>query len=183
MPKRNAASWINNPKIRQILLIFSMPKTPRKAEKELSVKKLKLKPFLEQHLLRCLNPGCRKGKLYILTEKARDYLKPNCPECDLNKDWELIGWITASPRQRLIILRVVNEQKLTSEEIRMRATQFTSHLTRESTKVILKELIGRHLADSEILERIRFYWITSYGQKIKDELAVITPLSSTISGI
>jgi len=180
MPKRNAASWINNPKIRQILLIFSIPKTPRQAEKELSVKKLKLKPFLEQHLLRCLNPGCRKGKFYIITDKARNILKPNCPECDLNKDWELIGWIMSSPRQRLAVLRSVNQQKLISEEIRMNATQLNSHLTRESTKVILKGLGEKKLTDSEILERLRFYWITEHGKKIKDEMAVLSPLTPTI---
>jgi hypothetical protein len=183
MPKRNAASWINNPKIRQILLIFSTPKTPRQAEKELSVKKLKLKPFLEQHLLRCLNPDARKGRFYILTDKARECLKPNCHEFDLNKDWELIGWIMSSPRQRLVVLRSVNQQKLISEEIRMNATQLNSHLTRESTKVILKDLGERKLTDSEILERLRFYWITKHGKKIKDDMAVIAPLSPAISGI
>jgi len=48
-------------------------------------------------------------------------------------------------------------------------------------KDILKELVEKHLVDTEILEGIRFYWIAPYGQKIKDELAVIEPLSSAIS--
>lgn len=181
MPGRIVAEGINNPRTKQALLIFATPKTPRQAEIQLSVKKLKLKPFLEKHLLRCLNPECRKGRFYILTDKAREYLKPNYHECDLNKDWELIGWIMASPRQRLIVLRCIDERKLYSEEIRMRATQFTSHLTRESTTIILKELIGKHLADSEIIERIRFYWITEHGKKIRDEMAVLAPIFSSLS--
>lgn len=86
----------------------------------------------------------------------------------------------SSPRQRLVVLRSVNEQKLISEEIRMKATQLNSHLTRESTKVILKDLGERKLTDSEILERIRFYWITEFGKKIKDEMAVLSPLTPTI---
>lgn len=180
MPDKEEADWINNPKIRQILLVFSGPKTPRQAEIALSVKKLKLKPLLEKHLLKCLNPGCRKGRFYILTNKARGCLGLGCQECDLNKDWELIGWIMASPRQRLIVLRCLDERKLYSEEIRMRATQFTSHLTRESTTIILKELIGRNLADSEIIERIRFYWITEHGKKIRDEMAVLSPLAPAL---
>ena len=180
MPGRIVAEGVNNPRTRQTLLIFATPKTPRQAEIELSVKKLKLKPFLEQHLLRCLNPERRKGKFYIITDKARNILKPNYPDCDLNKDWELIGWIMSSPRQRLVVLRSVNEQKLISEEIRMKATQLNSHLTRESTKVILKDLGERKLTDSEILERIRFYWITEFGKKIKDEMAVLSPLTPTI---
>lgn len=172
---------IDNPKTKQILLAFSVPKTPKQAEIALSVRKIKLKPFLEKGLLKCLNPRGRKGRFYVLTQKTRERLGLGCQECDLNKDWELIGWVMASPRQRLIVLRCIDERKLYSEEIRMRATQLTRHLTRESTKVILKDLINKHLAESEILERIRFYWITKYGQKIKDEMAVLSPLAPALS--
>jgi len=178
MHREEVDGSLNNPRIKQVLLIFSIPKTPTQAAKELSLRKLKLKPFLENHLLKCLNPEARKGRFYIMSEKARKYFKISCHEEDINKDWDCIGWIISSPRQRLAIMRCIDELKRTSEEIRARATQFNSHLSRPSAKNILRELIGRHLVDSEILERIKFYWIISYGRKIKDELTVISPLSS-----
>lgn len=181
MPAGISSKGINNPKIRKTLLIFASPKTPRQAEIGLSVMKIKLKPLLEKHFLRCLNPDARKGRFYVLTDKTRKYLGLGSQECDLNKNWELIGWMMASPRQRLVVLRCLDERKLYSEEIRMQATLLTRHLTRESTKVILKELIEKHLADSEIIERIRFYWITAYGQKIKDEMAVFSPIAPALS--
>ena len=180
MRKEGIPENISNSVTKQILLAFSIPKTPKQVEIALSIRKIKLKPFLEKGFLKCLNPKCRKGRFYVLTQKTRECLGLGYQEYNLNKDWELIGWITASPRQRLIVLRCVDERKLCSEEIRMRATQLTSHLTRESTKVILKELIIKQLVGSEILERIRFYWITKAGQKIKDELAVLSPLTRTL---
>lgn len=180
MQKTGFPESINNPKTKQLLLAFSIPKTPKQVEAMLSLSKIKLKPLLEKGFLKCLNPKGRKGRFYVLTQKTRECLGLGCQECALNKNWELIGWLMASPKQRLIVLRCIDERKLYSEEVRMRATQLTSHLTRESTKVILKDLINKHLADSEILERIRFYWITTYGQKIKDEMATISPLTRTL---
>lgn len=182
MPEKDINGWINyRPKRREILLVFAEPKTLKQAERELCLRKLTLKSFLKNHFLQCLNPDARKGRFYVLTEKARDCLKPNCFEFDINKDWDCIGWIVSSPRMRLAVLRCIDERKLYSEEIRMMATQFNSHLSRSNVKKALRQLIERHLVDSEILERIRFYWITSYGQKIKEELAVISPLHPSFS--
>jgi hypothetical protein len=181
MPKRGMDEWADKPGTRQILLVFSLPKTPKQAQVELSVRKLKLRPFLEKHLLKCLNPEARKGRFYVLSDKARKSLKVSCFENNINEDWELIGWIIASPRQRLVVLRSANEQKLTSEEIRARGTQLNAKLTRISTKNILNELIEKHLVNAEILERLKFYWLTSYGIKIKQEMAVIAPLSPLFS--
>lgn len=178
MPDRIVTEGINNPRARQILLIFASPKTPKQAQIDLSVRKIKLKPFLDKHLLKCLNPECRKGRFYTLTETTRKALEPNCPECSLDKDWHIIGWVLASPRQRLVALRSVDDRKLCSEEVRMRSTQLNCHISRPSMKNILKELIQKHLVDTEILMRERFYWINSYGQEIKNELAVLAPLTS-----
>lgn len=175
MPAGSVSERINNPRTKQILLVFATPKTPKQAAHQLSAKKLKLTSLIKEHLIHCLNPQSRKGRFYVLTEKARESME--CPDCDTNKDWECIGWIISSPRQRLAIIRCVDERKLCSEEIRMRATQFNSHFSRTSIKTMLKEFIERHLIDSELLERIRFYWISKHGQKIKDELAFIAPLS------
>lgn len=183
MPDRIVAERINNPRTRQILLAFSYPKTPKQVQIELSIRKIKLKPFFDKHLLKCLNPGCRKGRFYIITETTREILQPNCPECSLDKDWEIIGWVIASPRQRLVALRSVDERKLCSEEVRMRSTQFNCHISRPSMKNILKELIQKHLVDTEMFMRERFYWISNYGQEIKDELAVLAPLSPSISSV
>ena len=174
MPDKEAEGWINKPKRREILLVFTTPKTVKQAEKELCLRKLTLKSFLRNGFLQCLNPGTRKGRFYALTEKARECL-PGCPDCDINKDWDCIGWVLSSPRMRLAVLRCVDDRKLYSEEIRMRATQFNSHLSRPNIKKPLRQLVEKHLVDSEIIERIRFYWISDYGQKIKDELAVLCP--------
>lgn len=176
MSKKDADYDLNNLKIKQILLIFLIPKTPSQAERELCIKKFNPKPFLENNLLKCLNPEARKGRFYTLSDKARKPLNINYAD-GINKDWDCIGWIISSPRQRLAVMRSVNDMKLTSEEIRARATQFNCHMDRTSIKRILKQLMEKHLVDSEILERIKFYRANSYGMKIKQELAVIAPIA------
>ena len=75
MKQGDIKDWVNQPKINSILLSFSTPKTPKQVEKELGIKKLKLKPFLNKHLLKCLNPKARKGRFYILTNKAKQLKK------------------------------------------------------------------------------------------------------------
>ncbi len=177
MPKRGIENRINDPRIRQILLIFASPKTPRQAEKAYG-SKLKLKPFIQENFLECLNPNARKGRLYLVSKEVRKCFNLSYPETENCGNWEVMGWIVASPRQRLVIMRCVDERKLASEEIRMRATQFNANLTRPATKKTLSQLVQKHLLDSEVLERIRFYWINEFGIKIKQELAVIAPISS-----
>lgn len=164
MSKRGVGEWVHQPTINQILLCFSAPKTPREVEKELGIKKLKLKPYLDRNLLKSLNPGARKGRFYILTGKARRLLKLSGSKKGINKDWHMIGWINASPRQRLVVLKAMDSEKRTSEEIRERALKFNPHLTRISTKSILKELISRGLVETEILNRRRYYWLSERGK-------------------
>lgn len=176
MPGKIIAKGINNPEVRQVLLVFSSPQTHRQAKLKLSVKNLKLRPFLETDLLKCLNPDLKKGRFYTLTQRARDILKIECNTVDFDKDWEMIGWVIASPQQRLVALRSVDEKKLCSEEVRIRATMLNCHISRISMKNTLKELMQKQLVDTEILQRERFYWISTYGQKIKNDLAVIVPL-------
>ena len=160
------AEWIHQPKINQILLSFSVQKTPKQVEKELCVKKLKLKPFVEKHLLKCLNPGATKARFYILTDKARRLLKLSSSKKEINKDWDLIGWIMASPKQRLVVLKAVDSTKRTSEEIRERASRSNANLTRISSKGILKELISKSLIETELIERKRYYWMSEKGRLI-----------------
>jgi len=166
MNKKRLADWIVQPKINAVLHAFSMPKTPRQVEIELNIKKLKLRPFLARSLLLCLNPEARKGRYYIITPKTKRLLKLAYEEQD-DKDWDLIGWIKASPRQRLVILKAMDSVKRTSEEIRERASQYNPHLSRTSTKDILKELVNRDLVETEMFERKRYYWISEYGRIIK----------------
>tara|TARA_B100000315_G_scaffold103880_1_gene95153 strand:- start:3280 stop:3801 length:522 start_codon:yes stop_codon:yes gene_type:complete len=169
MEKRSVADWINDQTIKKILICFSSPKTPRQIEIELGIKKLKLKPFLEKNLLECLNPEARKGRFYILTTKAKNLINLSGSINEKNKDWNLIGWIMSSPRQRHVVLRSVDLKKRTSEQVRQRAFQLNPHLTRISTKAILKELIGKFLIETEIIERKRYYWISEKGTDIKKE--------------
>ena len=80
-----------------------------------------------------------------------------------------MGWIIASPRQRYVILKTmaIDTVKRTSEHIRKRALALNRHLTRISTKEILKELIGEYLIETELAEtRRRYYWISENGKSI-----------------
>ena len=169
MGKRSVADWVNEQTINKILICFSAPKTPRQIEIELGIKKLKLKPFVEKNLLQSLNPKARKGRFYILTNKAKKFINLSGSINGRNYDWNLIGFIKSSPKQRLVILKTIDSKKRTSEEIRERAFQLNPHLTRISTKAILKELIGKFLIETEIIERKRYYWISEKGTDIKKE--------------
>ena len=171
--KKEDIGWINKPKVNQILLSFSIPKTPKQVEKELGIRKLKLKPFLEKRLLKCLNPGAKKGRFHILTNKARQLQNLSCSKKERNKDWDLIGWIMASPKQRFVVLKTVDSKKRTSEDIRERASGLNSHLSRISTKGILKELIRKCLVETEMSEKKRYYWINDKGKCVaKDIMSV-----------
>ena len=75
MGRGGVKEWVNQPKIRQILISFTLPKTPREIEKELHIRKLKIKPFIDKGLLESLNPYARKGRLYVIT---KTYNLPLC---------------------------------------------------------------------------------------------------------
>ena len=163
MQKANIRDWIEQPEIKRILLSFLCPKTPRQVEKELGLRKLKLKPFIENRLLVSLNPEARKGRFYILSDGARKLLKiEDLIEAHCT-NWELTGWVMASPKQRLVILQVLDAAKRTSEELRQRARRKNSCLSRISTKSILHELVGQSLVSTALMNRKRYYWITPLG--------------------
>lgn len=157
---------MHQPNTNQILFSFLVPKTPRRVEKELGIKKLKIKPFLEKGLLESLNPRARKGRLYHLTRKARGLLKLPVSSKMGEQNWLLIGWVRASPKQRLVLLRVVDAVKRTSEELRQRASKYNPHLTRISTKEILNALVDKGLIETEIEDRKRYYWISEMGRSL-----------------
>ena len=165
--------WINNKKTRQILFAFSNPKTPRQIETELRIKKFKAKPYIDKGLLKILNPEGRKGRLYTLTGKARRILGLSVGKKLNNRDWNLIGRVLASPKQKLVVLRVLDSLKRTSEDIRGRASKFNSHLSRISTKGVLRELVKDGLVLSEMGDRKRYYWISDNGRKILGDLGSI----------
>jgi DNA-binding MarR family transcriptional regulator len=171
MGKRDARNWVDQPTINQIIASFVEPKTPKQVEEALGLKKLKLKPYLEKGLLKSLNPEARKSRFYVLTNKARRLLQLTASTNERKNDWAVIGWIMASPKQRHVILKAVDARKRTSEEIRERASRLNSHLTRISTKGILKQLIGKGLIDTEIgNERKRYYWITDKGRILASDI-------------
>ena len=114
--------WIGRHKNNQILISFSTPKTPTQVKEELNISKFSLKPFLKRHLIKCLNHETYKGRFYVLTNKARKLLKISKCKSKGVKDWELVGFILASPRQRYVNLKTlaVDLVKRTSEEISRR---------------------------------------------------------------
>jgi len=105
-----------------------------------------------------------------MTNKARRMLKLTVSKKEGKKDWDIIGWIMASPKQRFVILKMVDSKKRTSEEIRERASGLNPHLTRISTKGILKELIGKGLIETEMSEKKRYYWISEKGKLLRRDI-------------
>jgi len=169
MRKRGVLEWAGQPRNRDILAAFSVPNMPARVEKELCLKKLKLGPFLNKNLLLSLNPKARKGRLYCLTNKARKLLDLPLVR-KAGNDWEVKGWLLSSPKQKLIIIKLADFEKRTSEEIREKASQFNPCLSRTSVKDILKELVRAGLVNSETINRKRTYWISKKGVELKAEL-------------
>lgn len=145
MEKRGLIKWANKPRTKSILLAFSVPKTPAQVEKELNIKKLKTPRFLAKGLLECLNPMARKGRLYVITNKVRDLIQTGKKIKKIDRDWVLLGELSASPRQKLAVLFTVDKQERTSEEIRLKASSRNPHLSRISTKETLNTLISKKL--------------------------------------
>ena len=170
MGRGGVKEWVNQPKIRQILISFTLPKTPREIEKELHIRKLKIKPFIDKGLLKSLNPYARKGRLYVITKTSSKLL--NLPNKEKDKNWEAIGWVVASSMQRAAILRVTDSEKRTSEELRIRALKHNQHLTRISTKSILKDLIAKELVNTEMTGKKRYYWLSDDGMMLKSQLEI-----------
>ena len=154
--------------VKKILLSFSTPSTPREVEKAFCINKIKMKPYLEKGMVILLNINGRKGRLYTLTPKARKILNLSSESSNNTSDWNLIGWIKASPKQRLILLKTmsIDFYKRTSEQIRMRAAIFNPRLTRISTKQVLKELLSKGLIETEVIERKRYYRISKRGKDL-----------------
>ena len=174
-----ATQWLNQPRTRQVLLSFSTPGTPTTVAKSLGIRKLKIAPFLQKKLLKSLNPDATKGTLYILTDKARRLL--HLPEYtkETKTDWDILGWMTASPRQRYVVLKTLTRDSLkrTSEHIRHRAAPLNPCLSRISTKETLKELIGRGLVETEKGDdRRRYYWISQKGRSVVETIDAIAPI-------
>lgn len=173
MTREKLSDWIHKTKNREILISFSSPKTPVQVEKENSIRKFNLKPFLKRRLLKCLNPESYKGRLYLLTTKAKKLLNVSTFQKRDKKDYELIGWILASPKQRYVILKTLsqNSTKRTSEEIRFKSKNQNPCLSRISTKNILKELLNKGLVESEMGEdRKRYYWVSEDGESLSIDL-------------
>ena len=84
----------------------------------------------------------------------------------------MIGWIIASPRQRVVILKVLDGIQRTSENLRERASQYNPHLSRISTKEILKDLIKKGLVKSKMVEKKRYYWISEKGRVVRERLVL-----------
>lgn len=173
MVRIRSNDWANRPKNNRILSSFSLPKTPAQVKNELGIRKFKLRPFLDKELLKCLTPERKKGRLYVLTEYAKKSLKIYMPAVTSPRDYALLGWILASPKQRYVVLNTLstNWERRTSEEIRVKSTNSNPRLSRISTKSILKELIKHGLVETEIgTDRRRYYWITEKGKLLVNNL-------------
>lgn len=148
-----------------ILLAFSTPKTPRQVERELGIRKIKTKHFVDKGVLTLLNPRARKGRLYLQTEKLRVNYK--------FLDWDIMGWVISSPKQRFVVLKTIaiDSRKRISENIRKKSSGLNECLARISTKEVLKELIKKKLVKTEMGDdRRRYYWVSERGKKILSDI-------------
>ena len=163
------------PMVGQILSAFNVPKTPRQVEKELKLSKIKMKPLIENKMVVPLNPSAKKGRLYVNTKKARSLI--DLSECKNQKyrKWDLVGWIMASPKQRLVVIKSMDKMRRTSEKIRERASKANPHLSRTSTKGILKELHCNGLIETEMIEGKRYYWMNDKGKSILSDIHQFCP--------
>jgi len=183
MRGKKLIDWINRPKNNLILFTFSVPKTPTQVKNELGIDKFNLKPYLKRGIIECLNPEGHKGKLYVLTNKARRLLKISIPAQKNKKDYDLIGWILASPRQRYVVLKTLslNSVGRTSEEIRIKSSNLNPCLSRISTKSILKELINKGLVETEMGDdRRRYYWVNGIGKSIIEDITKLNKLNKKL---
>ncbi|MCF7910501.1 hypothetical protein K9L16_02405 [Candidatus Pacearchaeota archaeon] len=84
-------------------------------------------------------------------------------------DWNLIGRILASPKQRLVVLKTIamDPIKRTSENIRKRADRFNPCLSRISIKGVLQDLAEKGLVQTDLGDdKKRYYWISEKGKKL-----------------
>jgi len=171
--EKKITDWINQLNNRQILLSFTIPTTPSQVKNELDIDKFNLKPYLKRGLIKSLNPNGHKGRLYVMTTKAKKLLKISSISQKKNINYDLIGWILASPRQRYIVLKTLslNSKRHTSEEVRVKSSNLNSCLSRISTKSILKELTNKGLVDTKMgKDRKRYYWMNEEGVNVFNDI-------------
>lgn len=166
-------NWVNRSLNNKILFSFSIPKTPTQVKNELGINKFSFKPYLKRKLLQCLNPEGQKGRLYVLTNKAKRLLKISISARKGLKNYAMIGWILSSPKQRYVVLKTLslNSVKCTSEEVRLKSSNMNPCLSRISTKSILNELINKGLVETEMGDdRRRYYWVNKEGRLLAGDL-------------
>ena len=173
MSNKEVSHSASQTKTNRILRSFSTPSTPKQVERKLGIKKFKVRPYLKRDLIHSLNPEGRKGRFYLLTDKGRKLLNLPVTGEFANQDWDLIGWVMASPRQRLVVIKTmaIDSAKRTSEEIRKRASRLNSCLSRMSTKTILNELIGKGLVETEMSGVYRLYWLSDLGKTLAKSIS------------
>jgi predicted transcriptional regulator len=177
---KKITDWTKQLNNRQILLSFSIPKTPSQVKNELGIDKFNFKPYLKRELIECLNPEGHKGRLYVLTTKAKKMLKISSISQKNRKNYDLIGWILASPRQRHIVMETLslNSKRHTSEEVRIKSSSLNPCLSRISTKSILKKLTNKGLVDTEMgRDRKRYYWMNEEGVNVFNDIKKLSVCS------
>lgn len=160
----------------EILLSFASPKTQKHIVNKHKINKNGIRQFLKQGLIKCLTPMLREGRLYTLTLKARELLSLPTHNNEQPKDWETLGWILASPKQRLAVLNALsqNPNKQQAETIRFKCKKENPCISRHSIRTILRELENMGLIESELTpDRFRYFWITNKGKLIANDLLII----------
>lgn len=166
--KREVGLRVYNEETRRRLTFFAEPRTPRQAEIYFNIKKIKLKPYIDNGLLNILNENSNKGRLYLLRKKGRKILNLPTTNQNYDLDWELIGWLMASPKQRLSLLKIIglDKSKRTSENIRYRASKVNSRLTR--IEELLRSCLDTHLFsnDRPCAMSVNSHFMGVYSRKI-----------------
>ena len=134
-----------------------------------------LASFVERGIAVCLNPDARKGRLYFLTDKGKEYLITIVRDEKGDKNFEVIfydipreliasySWVVSGGRKRLIMETVDNNDRV-AEEIRKR---LGDKLTIFNTDSTLKACVERGLVVRTHKAEGVAYRLTDNGRIVK----------------
>ena len=166
-----------------VLEIQSKPKIPAEIRDQMGLKKNNnivstLKKLFKLHLIRCLNPDSRIGKLYGLTKRGQQlrcqlltarnipyyYTEP----ADI--DWKLYGWVCCG-RQRKAILKAMN-YPMPLKYIREQAKNHNTLISRTNANDVLQLFVAKNIAAKTKNGNRSIFRLTQPGVKIREQLLI-----------
>ncbi len=164
----------------EVFKLLYKPRTPSEIRRALNLSKKDtvyyiLASFAERGITVCLNPEARKGRLYFLTDKGKEYLITIVKDEKGDKNFEVIfydipkelvssySWVVSGGRKRLIMETVDNNDRV-AEEIRKRLGEKLTIFNTDST---LKACVKRGLVVCSVKNEGVTYKHSENGRIIK----------------